>query len=412
MPLTIRTSNNPPREWKQPAVRTSRDLLQGCLNTSPSQPRTLFHSSFPDTLRARSISHNNNGFVNAAFEAYCQHHHLVLRPEDVWFAVLTQLSFYVNAHAEELRSVFVAHDGQKEVTVSAAGTIHTVDIGALAVELTTEMDRHIVDEGLRAWILPDFSTTEPSDLVTAAVIMMGTMQKYFSYGMELTCGIPSVTLLGDRDDWVRIRRRLDDGGGGGGRLDSWGDETALFAARLRTVLDYFVRSFDAPEDPQVLEFWGKIAHHEDTGSGLEYLSGWITAFCHWDAEGKQIQFDEERNVCRIDGTLYSTVYPKDVPNGFVSVPVKVDDNGTEYNTKMVAGSVGIAVSSSGEFLDESRYVNFGGPTKSVGTKTGPDTLQPVSGWWMYDPESGKTQHSQSSASQEPGFKLGDWICWK
>jgi hypothetical protein len=64
-----------------------------------------------------------NGFVNTAVLAYNHHHHLVLRPEDVWFSVLVQLNVYINEHAEDLRSMLVAHEGQKELRLDVCKEI-------------------------------------------------------------------------------------------------------------------------------------------------------------------------------------------------------------------------------------------------------------------------------------------------
>eukprot|EP00957_Ditylum_brightwellii_P024538 1852407-Ditylum_brightwellii.AAC.1 len=50
------------------------------------------------------------GLVSAIMDAYNHHHNLILRPDDVWQAILTQFSFYVNANAEELRDRFVDFD--------------------------------------------------------------------------------------------------------------------------------------------------------------------------------------------------------------------------------------------------------------------------------------------------------------
>ena len=47
--------------------------------------------------------------------------------------LLTAATFIsVNAHAEELRSKFVAHDGKKELVIEEVGTRYTVDFGLLA----------------------------------------------------------------------------------------------------------------------------------------------------------------------------------------------------------------------------------------------------------------------------------------
>jgi hypothetical protein len=40
-----------------------------------------------------SIIGQHNGFVHTIIKAYSDHHHLVLRPDDVWIAVLGQFNF-------------------------------------------------------------------------------------------------------------------------------------------------------------------------------------------------------------------------------------------------------------------------------------------------------------------------------
>ncbi|RSM17815.1 hypothetical protein CDV31_003422 [Fusarium ambrosium] len=126
-------------------------------------------------------------------------------------------------------------------------------------------------------------------------------------------------------------------------------------ALLRPVLDHLVRSFDDPEDPDILDFWGKIVHYQKNGSGPSYLSGWITAFCFWAHEGTCLhtkgldkgiyngQTKQYHAGCKIDGVQFHYIKGGDVPEGFVSVPVKLIDNGVEVMTRMVAGSVGVKV---------------------------------------------------------------------
>jgi hypothetical protein len=291
-----------------------------------------------------------------------------------------------------LRSLFVAHEGQKELEVVDIATVKTADFGKLAIWMTEEIEKNVVDQELRDWIMPNFTTTTRTDTITAAVLMMGSMQSYFTYRMMLLCGIPSVTLLGERADWVAIRQRLD-------KLPHFGKETEHFARLLTPVLDFFVRTFEKADDPKVVEFWSKIAHSQNNGSGPRYLSGWLTAFCFWDGDGKLL-YSDSATGCKIDGTKYHKLDMNDIPSGYVSVPVTVDDNGHEIKTRMVAGSVGITVSSSGGKLDTStthesqtqargHKPQFGksqlrGVKPEVGDMTGLDSLQPVSGWWIYE----------------------------
>jgi hypothetical protein len=156
-----------------------------------------------------------------------------------------------------------------------------------------------------------------------------------------------------------------------------GPETAQWYQLLKPVLTRFVGTFDSPESSQTKDFWQKIVHYTSGGSGPSYLSGWITAFCFWDGTGRCLfsshDGQDKSHLAVLDDVQYHRVDTGDIPPGSASVPVKLDDNGKEYDTIMVAGSVGIKATSSGELL-----------TPSQSNSTGLDTVQPESGWWMYE----------------------------
>lgn len=330
----------------------------------------------------------------------------------------------MNANAEAMRPFFVAHEGQKELWVHAVGTIHTVDMGALARQMSDLLSKNVKDPELHPWIMPAFSTTTENDRVVASIIMMGALQKYFAYGFMLTCGLPSVTLLGTRQDWLEMLQRLE-------KLPQLGKEPTEFYLLLKPVLTRFVESFDSPESQETKDFWQKIAH-ESGGSGPYFLSGWITAFCFWNQDGTSMYaptgegpsgpvqlegFGSRNPGCQLGDTLYHKVNLENIPSGCTSVPVKVDDNGALHETRMVAGSVGIRATSSGGPLDESREHGDLGtfvldretgeyepyvyqPAKPSG-KPGLDSLQPESGWWMYElkeDEQGEDTNAQDGKS--------------
>lgn len=250
--------------------------------------------------------------------------------------------------------------------------------------------------------MPAFSTTTDTDKVVASIIMMGALQKFFSYRAQLTCGIPSVTLLGVQEDWQEILRRIE-------KLPALGSEPRQFYNLLKPIVTRFVSSFDNPDAPETIDFWQKIAHKHFGGSGPDYLSGWITAFLFWKEDGDPLYRPPVGEVqsrprslldpgCCLDNTLYHVVKVKDIPSGHASVPLLVDDNGVKYNTIMVAGSVAIRVTSSGEALDVTNtHANNNYKVNSAGewelveyqpglaqATPGLDSLQPESGWWMFE----------------------------
>lgn len=110
--------------------------------------------------------------------------------------------------------------------MTAGGSLTTVDFGPLAEAMTDKIAENTKDPTLRSWIMPSFSTTTDTDRVTASVLFMGVMQKYFTYTILLTCGIPSVTLLGNVSDWEDMLTRMH-------KIEQLGAEAAQFAKLLR-----------------------------------------------------------------------------------------------------------------------------------------------------------------------------------
>lgn len=244
------------------------------------------------------VSHGN-GFVDTAIIAYNEHHHLVIRPDDVWMSILSQFCLYVNANAEALRHLFVQDEGKKVLTIDMRGAGAAkkvdekspslqIDFGVVAKGLTDLFQNYISDTDFRDWFLPSFSTTTETDRVVASSIMMATFKEYLAPEACILCGIPAVTLLGDRDDWEKIRTKARDllKYDKGGQMANW-------YRLLNPVLERFVRTFDTEEEGHYSRkdrdyFWQRIANVHVGGSGPTWLSGWITAFCFFDSEGKMM----------------------------------------------------------------------------------------------------------------------------
>jgi len=156
---------------------------------------------------------------------------------------------------------------------------------------------------------------------------MGAMKNYFSYKMCLCCGLPGVTLEGTLEDWQEIRNRVT-------RLATYQiPDLSSWSEVLGYVLDQFVASYQGKVDK---DFWNRIAHKTGGGSGPRYLEGWILAFVPWTDGGSYILNSLET----IKSTnSYGKMDTNDIPVSAVEVPVKIDDNGTEYDTVFYAGAL-------------------------------------------------------------------------
>ena len=78
-----------------------------------------------------------------------------------------------------------------------------------AQNMVEEMQKHILDESLKDWVVSDFSTTTTTDKVVASVAFVGAMSKYFDFSGRAGCGLPSVNLLGAKNDWETILQKLE-----------------------------------------------------------------------------------------------------------------------------------------------------------------------------------------------------------
>lgn len=253
--------------------------------------------------------------------------------------------------------------------VFRSGNRYTVDYRVFAEQISYLIEESVVDLESREWMMPAFTTTTKHDTVIASILMMGAMQKYFDYKCSIDCGLPSVTLLGEKVDWELILRKLE-------KLKTFGEEPTQFYELLKPVVSRFVQSFDQPTSPDTIDFWQRIAHFIAGGSGPCYYSGWITAFCFWDEKGKCMyqkglsattlsEDPSEVKRLRLDGVDYHRVEYDEVPPGYTSMTVKIVDNGIDIDAMMVGGSVGIKASSSG----------------ASGIGAALDTMGAETGWW-------------------------------
>ncbi|KAL6832050.1 hypothetical protein V8C40DRAFT_237738 [Trichoderma camerunense] len=332
-----------------------------------------------------TVSIYDNGFVNGVIRAFNQDLHLVIRPDDVWQAILLQFSLFVNGNAESLRKMFVTHEGKRVVTVEfTPDPISGLDFGKVAQTFASTIQEKVIDAELREWMIPDFSTTTEHDKAVAAFGMMGAMKEYFKYQLIAGCGLPSVTLLGSRSDWEKLGNRIH-------KLHKYGEECSRWAGLLQPIIRYMLKTFDESDSQEVKDFWLRVAYEagrEGSGSGICTLSGWITAFAYfrddgrvtWDYKEEEISQmyeekstrspacspDEDRNEDRkrlvLDGVSYPLIRLNALPRAIVLLPMTIID--LEANVKIfataISGIIGMSISENGT------------------------TAQPVSAWWVVE----------------------------
>ncbi|KAI5923045.1 hypothetical protein F4810DRAFT_711087 [Camillea tinctor] len=390
MPVTIQVASHPAEAITARQHECSDSVLHATAKHLSGRIDRVLQSTLSDGV-GETVLPMKNGLVLTCLRAYNNHHHLVLRPDDVWIAIITQFSFYVNKHAEELRSLFVRHKGKQELVVETdVSKPDDIDFSRMTAEISDKIHENIVDKDLQAWITPSFSTTTEIDAVVCSAIFMSTMKEYFEYRFRLLCGIPSVTLLGDVSDWEEILQRLD-------KLKSFGsthEKLERWRILLVPVIQNMIRCFHVPEEQA--DFWSRICHRESFGSGPRYLSGWITAFCVFSNKGDWQGDSQMWNARHLDfgnrgsrdgdspepelqrGALtditgkfvtYPYIDDADVPPSWSWVDVKIElatsKPSIKLNAMIVSGLIGASVF---PLNPEEKTLN---------------TVQPFPAWWIF-----------------------------
>ncbi|KAK4149908.1 hypothetical protein C8A00DRAFT_18470 [Chaetomidium leptoderma] len=329
-----------------------------------------------ETANATEMFPSGDSFVRGAIQAWGEHLHLEIRPDEVWFTILTQLNFYMEANAEAVRHLFVRHQGAEAILVEDTTWTNVL------LRFQDEIQARILTPWLREWIMPDFSTTRMDDVMTANILMMGLMKAYFRYEGGIICGLPSVTLLGDKEDWEKLLARLD-------RLTEFGAEPEVYRTRLKPILTRFVTSFDDPDSEETRQFWSQIVFASAPGvcgAAPLKLSGWITGFLFWDTEGLLWDGGESKGLA-LDGVSYAWHDIRKLPVGYAKAPFTMRDFGgmEKFPAYVAAGTLGKSIVSGPPEGYAAALARAGKDTALATQANTHGTIRPLSAWMLYGP---------------------------
>ena len=111
-----------------------------------------------------------------------------------------------------------------------------------------------------------------------------------------------------------------------------------------------VDTFEAPDSPEVVQFWQHAVHSYENGCGGEnFITGWILAFMFWNDKKPLVEgFSDDNGLPKPDDKWWIDQPPfpvswDDVPAGYIHVPVHINNQGNNFLAKAVAGSVGYVI---------------------------------------------------------------------
>jgi hypothetical protein len=207
---------------------------------------------------------SNKSFFQTFSQAYNNHLDVILSPDDVWTIISLQFSKCVNDHAEEMRSMFVSHDGSKFLNVVTWKDLGEVQWGEFFDLILNEIQTN-TKEGIVDLLACIFSTTQFVEKMISTAILMDSLKSFFAYGRVIPlCGIRNVLFMGDLEDWNKLLEKLQ-------ALKPFAAWTQ-YVENLIPIIEQFIESYKGNVD---YNFWDRIMNekHGSLGSGsTTYIS--------------------------------------------------------------------------------------------------------------------------------------------
>jgi hypothetical protein len=279
--------------------------------------------------RAPRVSAFSHALLEAVHFSFSDHYPLALSPDHIWLTIAQGFAHHVNANAEQLRKLFVAHEGKKMIMIDRDDFVKgsaTNDWQGCFSQFSDQIAEHIGKK--RDLVVSNFTTTDAVSKAASEIVLMDSMKSYFKYAVRTLCGIPTITLLGEVSDWKSLRTRAENLAEFD--LDWW-------VKPLTQTLDHFVKAAEGNPD---LKFWDNM-YKQSGGSGGPYATGWINTLFPYveDYQGNKVknQYAEKWDKGGFSGGPTLDEYP----NNLSKLPFKWQYYDTTHDMELLGGLVGV-----------------------------------------------------------------------
>lgn len=144
------------------------------------------------------------GLLGMLITAFNGHHGVIIKPGDLYVAILTQFSYYMRARAERLAKLIVAHEGKMDLVVDDDGGPKAHVVLKLAALVRANTIGPLSDIST-----PAYDTPQAGELVHASVTAMSVASQFFHYTYRTMCAIPVFGIAGTERDYEKLSALVD-----------------------------------------------------------------------------------------------------------------------------------------------------------------------------------------------------------
>jgi hypothetical protein len=241
--------------------------------------------------QSRGIYASHDSFVRGAIDASATHQHLVIQPQDVWLTILKQMSSYMRKYKDD-KDVSGMWDSLVGIP-DASSAMYPLMVDSMDGWMGIQFRQRDKTNWLLDWVRPNVRTLPKSPILRnatdedmiAKALLMASSTKATEDLQPIPCenGIPSITLLGTKEDWMAILDKLEPL-----IKAKFGKQPAIYGAVLRPILSRFIETFDKSNNVGIRQFWSDIVTltpKQRLCRTTDLVTGWINAFHYWDGAG-------------------------------------------------------------------------------------------------------------------------------
>ncbi len=282
--------------------------------------------------------------ISMLVKAFNNHNPIAFTPDLFYAYIAKGFAVHFKNHAEELRPLFVGHDGKTNFTYENNDFV----VGSVdnKWELFFEDIAKQLKDEKSIIVQPDliFSTSSPIAVAHRHVITMdAAMEKNNDYNLINKCGIAAVIVLGVTQDWEKLlkvvkeqftelnqfceRNRKTEAS-----LTWWEPEVV---SMLETLVQASSHNLSQRKEDEVKDWLSRVLKYDNvrrTGHNIK-VSGWINLLFPYLAEGQRNPWFERR------GSLIS---PEKYPTCQVSIPFKWIVKGKTLEMRALVGHMLLA----------------------------------------------------------------------
>jgi len=281
----------------------------------------------------------DNGLIATIHTCYDQHRPLLLSPDAIWLTICQSVSIHINKHFEQYKGKLLKNGEPIILRFRDDSLEYKSKSWVNIINLLSKQTQEYTKSDYYSFFVPKFSTTDNIRTVAYQITMLECFRKAFVYIADSGCGIPNISLSGEKKDWETILHQLN-------KLDELG--LSEWAENIRPLIQEFINVYDGKIDK---EFWQRIYKTASEYSAT-YISGWIIKFFPYlKSAGESAEANDRKDVSvykeetkpnpfwQGEKYLLSNLQTSDFPSGIAKIDI-IWNNFFKDQTKVIQAFAG------------------------------------------------------------------------